>query len=227
MNIWGEKILDLAANPYWVIGLFLSLTLILHGLFVFLFPLSLRAWKLADYIWLSLAFLSILGLVGQAQQFRAERVHNDVEWTTTQSLNDVRSWFTNYQILICAKAKTNKQNKTGRTDYSALCNLLEARINDITLLQKGGEAFPPLNHNLTHGLKDFSAIIPLNEQKILRNRLDRYAENRKRNIRNIQDLERNAIQRILLILAPVMFATALAIRITKVTAEYRLLPPHN
>ncbi len=225
MNGWEVTILEMASNTYWVIGIFIFFTLLLHFLFVFYFPLSLRAWKLADYLWLTLAFLSTLGLVGEAKQFRAQNSHYESEWQASQSLNDVRGWYINYQIYICSEADALKSKALKETDYHKLCEWLEIRINELNLLQKGSVDFPDLPPSLTEGLDHYSTIIPPLEQAILKHRIAKYTEKRIMNMENIKDSKKSTLQMIILIIAPMMLAFALAIRFTKVTAEFKLLPP--
>jgi len=225
MNGWISDILALASNTGWVIGIFIFFTILLHILFIIWFPLSPRIWKMADYLWLSLVFLSLLGLVGEAKQFRAETAHNEKEWDATQSLNDVRNWFSNYQIFICEEAKNRKNRKTGATDYYELCQWLEGRINDLNLMRKDPDRHPELAPSLIRGLARYTTIIPQPEQEILISRMAKYNEKRALNLANIKALQRSGIQQLMVIIAPVMFALALAIRFTKVTAEYRQLDP--
>ncbi len=224
MNGWDIYILNLASSIYWVIGIFIFFTILLHIVFIWWFPLSLKTWKFADYLWLTLALLSTLGLVGEAKQYRAENSHYQSEWQATQSLNNVRNWYTNYQILICAEAKALKEKNLNGTDYHKLCDWLEIRINDLNLMQKDREGQPPLTASLTDGLKQYDNIIPAMEQNILTRRIDRYNEMRIRNEQNNRERERGPLQMIILILAPMMLAFALAIRFTKVTAEFRNFP---
>ena len=224
MTGWDSNILDLASNTYWVIGIFIFFTLLLHLLFVFLWPLSLKTWKVADYLWLMLAFLSTLGLVGEAKQYRAESNHFESQWATTQSLNEVRGWFTNYQVYICDEVKILKEKKLDNTDYHNLCDWLEGRINDLNLIQKASDKeFPVLSSSLSDGLGQFSTIIPRIEQKILDARIEKYTQKHLAHTENISAEQRSPLQMFIIILAPMMLAFALAIRVTKVTAEYRLL----
>lgn len=227
MNAWISSILELASNAVWIIGIFIFFTILLHLIFVVWFPISLRTWKIADYLWLCLVFLSLLGLVGEAKQYRAETSYNEKEWNAQQSLSDVRSWFSNYQIYICEEAKILKEKNLNGTDYHHLCDWLEKRINDLNLMQKGTDHHPEISLKIIEGLHDYTTIIPRLEQKILARRIERYNEKRAQNIENLKALQRTSLQQIMLILAPVMFALALAIRITKVTAEFRLLNPKN
>jgi len=163
--------------------------------------------------------------VGEAKQFRAETAHNEKEWDATQSLNDVRNWFSNYQIFICEEAKNRKNRKTGATEYYELCQWLEGRINDLNLMRKDPDRHPELAPSLIRGLARYTTIIPQPEQEILISRMAKYNEKRALNLANIKALQRSGIQQLMVIIAPVMFALALAIRFTKVTAEYRQLDP--
>lgn len=225
MSEWGVGILSLASNIYWVVGIFIFFTLLLHLLFVVWFPLNLKIWKLADYLWLTLVFLSTLGLVGEAKQFRAENFRYESEWAATQSLSDVRSWYAHYQIIICTEAKVLKEKNLNGTEYHKLCDWLEGRINDLNLMQNHKTAFPELSTALIEGLKLYSTIIPRIEQKILTHRIAQYNDKRILHLNNIKERKRTTLQLIILIMAPVMFALALAIRFTKVTGEFRLLNP--
>ncbi|MBL4800341.1 MAG: hypothetical protein JKY45_00510 [Emcibacter sp.] len=225
MNGWGNGILSLASNIYWVVGIFIFFTLLLHFLFVVWFPLSLRAWKLADYLWLTLAFLSTLGLVGEARQYQAETSHYESEWQATQSLSGVRNWYSHYQIFICSEAKALKDKNLKDTQYHKLCNWLEGRINDLNLMQNGNTTFSELSPTGAEDLQQYGPLIPRIEQKILTRRIAQYNDKRTLHLDNLKERERTTLQMIMVIIAPVMLAFALAIRFTKVTGEYRLLNP--
>lgn len=225
MNEWGNSILSLASNIYWVIGIFIFFTLLLHLLFVLWFPLTMRIWKLADYLWLTLAFLSTLGLVGEAKQFRAESAHYESEWKAAESLSGVRNWYTHYQIFICDEAKTLTEKNLKDTEYHKLCDWLEGRINELNLMQNGKTTFSELSPAGTEDLLHYATIIPRIEHKILTRRIAQYNDKRRLHLDNTKEQERTTLQLIMLIIAPVMLAFALAIRFTKVTGEYRLLNP--
>lgn len=225
MNEWGNSILSLASNIYWVIGIFIFFTLLLHLLFVVWFPLTIRIWKLADYLWLTLAFLSTLGLVGEAKQFRAESSHYESEWKAAESLSGVRNWYTHYQIFICSEAKALTEKSLKDTEYHKLCDWLEGRINELNLMQNGKITFSELSPAGAEDLQQYSTIIPRIEHKILARRIAQYNDKRILHLNNTKEQERTTLQLIMLIIAPVMLAFALAIRFTKVTGEYRLLNP--
>ncbi len=225
MKGWDVSLLEYASNIYWVIGIFIFFTFFLHLFFVLWFPLSLKAWKVVDYLWLTLALLSTLGLVGQAKQYRAENFYTDSETSVVQSLSDVRGWYTNYQKLICSEATLLKEKHLTQTQYSKLCDWLERQINILNLKQKNKEIFPELPPTMTEGLNQYSMIISTLEQKILSRRIEQYNSKRSLHLINIKEKEKTAIQMFILIMSPIMLAFALAIRFTKVTAEYKLLSP--
>ena len=225
MTGWSEGILTLTSNIYWILGIFIFFTLLLHLLFIWWVPLSMRTWKLADYLWLSLAFLSTLGLVGEARQYRAESAQTDSEWSVSQSLGDVRSWYAHYQVFICDEVKVLDRKDLNDTEYHKLCTWLEDRINELNLMQNGQVTFRELPVSVTEDLSKYPALIPRIEQKILARQIRQYNDKRHLHLTNTKERQRTTLQLIILIVAPVMLALALAIRFTKVTAEYRMLNP--
>jgi len=71
------------------------------------------------------------------------------------------------------------------------------------------------------GLAQFSKVIPEAEQMILAHRLMEYADERTFFIQAYEQQQFSQLQKLLLALAPIMFAAALALRMTKVTADIR------
>ena len=81
-------LIEIGSNPYWLFGLFGALLLIFHVWLVYLSPLGDIGWKRADYLWLGVA---VIGLVGQSAQVRQQ-------WYT--SANEI-SQFKVEGALIC------------------------------------------------------------------------------------------------------------------------------
>jgi len=216
-----DHILVITSDLTWVVGMFVFLLILFHLLFIVIHPLSARQWKIVDYSWLMLAFISVLGLVGEARQYRAEIELRSDQRAMEQSLSDVRGWYISYQGYICDQAQSLKKMPMDPGQYPALCNWLEGRINDMNLLLQTDEMAPEITPSLADGLKEFTDLIPQKERAILKNRIRRYQDRRQTFLTNLAERDQTYIQRILLILAPLMLAMAIAIRITKVTAEFR------
>lgn len=216
-----DSILMITSDLVWVVGFFIVFLMFFHLIFIAHRPLSARAWKKIDYIWLMLAFISVLGLVGEARQYRAEMALRTDQRALDKSLSQVRGWYVSYQGYICDQAQSQKQASTDTGQYGALCDWLEGRINDLNLLQRVDEMAPEITRSLADGLEKFDALIPAKEQATLMRRLELYQDRREKLLTDLAERDLTYLQKILLILAPVMLAGAIAIRITKVTAEIR------
>lgn len=216
-----DSILMITSDLVWVVGFFIVFLVFFHLVFIAHRPLSARAWKKIDYIWLMLAFISVLGLVGEARQYRAEMALRTDQRALDKSLSQVRGWYVSYQGYVCDQAQSLKQQSTDTGQYPALCNWLEGRINDLNLLQRVDEMAPEITRSLADGLEKFDPLIPAKERATLMRRLELYQDRREKLLTDLAERDLTYIQKILLILAPVMLAGAIAIRITKVTAEIR------
>src|SRR5262245_28937921 len=64
------------ANPWWMIGALAVSLLLFHCLLVWFRNLTSVGWKRVDYIWVSLAFLGVLGTVAQSREIVASNHRN-------------------------------------------------------------------------------------------------------------------------------------------------------
>ena len=208
-----DVFLEAATNPLWMVGVFVALLVVFHLLLVFIFPLSAKHWKLVDYIWVTLTFISSLGFVDEARRYKAE-VQLESSWVRTDSsLRAVESWFENYQVFACEDAADDPE-------YTALCQWITVKQRDLEIILSDEDKPVALPAAF---IDDVSAteLIPEQERNIAVRILNDYDQNRTQYLQSVQDAESSPLRKLFVVFAPILFAAALALKMTKVTGEYR------
>mgnify|MGYP001445567715 CR=1 FL=1 len=212
-----DKVLETASSLHWVVAIFIGFLVIFHVILVGLLPLNTRQWKLVEYVWVSLAFISSLGFVDEARRYRAELHLNEVRGQLETSRRDVTDWFDSYQIYACEEAGGDLDREV----LEAACGWFTDRQKDLTLLQMENRIAPDLRPTLLAGADRLTPLLSPENVAIITDRLATYQAHRQRYLELVEASRRGTLQKILIMLAPILFSAALALKMTKVTGEYR------
>jgi len=213
-----------------IIVLVLSL-FVFHILFIFIFPKSKKFWKIIDYIWIS---LGIVGIIGST--FTLRKQYSDAKETLLEyhlsidyhRLIEMAEWNKNYFVSDGTGFKYEEFEDRKQVDdfkktekFFVTFSELIYKLEDKVLSDKNLNYIDTLNLNFqnfkdTIQNKDVKNIIKNVEYSLIdiqKSKLN-YTENKKLE-------ERSSLNWILLFFSPYLFAIALAIRLTKVTAELK------
>ncbi len=207
---------DLTSDIYRISGLFIFLTIVFHGFFIIYRPLSLQNWKLVEYSWVILAFVSTLGLVDESRRINAMTTLTHTQIKVEDAKIKITDWFNSYQDLTC-----NEQIDNFR------CTTFTKILNDIELLTLEEEITPEFDKSLLNSLSNLSPWLSSTSMGIINDRVDGYALQRDQFLVLKQQVKRSHFQKLINLLTPLLLAFALALKMTKVTAEHLALRRKN
>lgn len=207
-------------NTWKVVGLFLLFLCVCHVVLIRWRPIGSIAWKKVDYVWLSMAFIGILGSIGNGRGIVANNMLKlEMGWLESSRsyvesmANDgtspsicrkfIPSTLFSPKELAQVQGEFDAQCRWFREAYSTIKNLPKTvtKISATTLL-----APYPSGGDQSHF-------------KFLSDAIVAYNANVERVIELQNEAKENQFETILRLLGPAVVALALALRITKVTAE--------
>lgn len=211
-----EQLLQLSTNSYFVGGIFFVTLVLLHVFFVVKYPLSASQWKLAEYVWVLLALVSVVGIFEEARILRSMQTVATSGEVAERKLAALENWFDVYGLHACENdGEVNKEPQ--------LCDWVTAKNSDVQLVVANEEFPAGIPSNLLLGLDDIESGLAEADRKIIRDHLSGYLSARKNYIAAVKGSEYTSFSFLLISLAPLMFALAVALKFAKVSGEYRLL----
>jgi preprotein translocase subunit SecG len=210
-----DVILDTASDPVWVGVIFIILLLVLHFLLVVWHPLTAKQWKLAEYVWVGLAVLSTLGLVDEARRYKAELNAETLLEALERDQRRIDNWFNVYKVFACEEQAEEQR-------YKKLCNWITLKSNDLELILGDTDNLAPdIRLNILDGIEVPGIELSPAEKQIVENHVLHYGRTKAAYVDSVNISSASRVQRLLITLAPIFFAMALALKMTKVTGEYR------
>lgn len=211
-----EQLLQLATNPYVVGSVFFVTLGILHYFLVFKFPLTSRQWKLAEYVWVLLALVSVVGVFEEARILRSLQAVERSEEVAEKQLLAIENWFEVYSLYACDETE-------GSVKAPSLCKWVKVKNSEIELVI-ANEVFPAdIPSNLLQGLDSIKVGIGDADREIIAGHLRGYFEARDSYLKAVEGSGYSDFSSFLISLAPLFFGLAVALKFTKVSGEYRLL----
>lgn len=209
MNTFYYLLNTITSDIYRISGLFLVLTALFHFFLIYKRSLSLKKWKLVEYIWVVLAFISTLGIVDQSRRTNAMATLTQAEIQLDKHKEQLIGWFDNYQELTCIEQFNEKQ-----------CNAFNKAQRDIQLLLLENIAVPDIDHNILNHVSHLSLIMTDMAIAEISLRINKYSDNKVSYLTTKLQTQQSTLQRLINLLTPLLLAFALALKMTKVTAEY-------
>jgi len=209
-----EWLLETAGDPVWIVGIFLVLLVVFHLLLIWLIPLSAKQWKLIDYIWVSLTFISSLGLVDEARRYKAEMQIVPAAKQLELDSQAMENWFENYREFAC-------EERAGDPDSDELCRWVSRKQSDLQLILADDEQPVSLPTAFIDEVANVQ-LLSQQERQLAATLLRAYQDSRNTLASSTRASQRSFWRQLLVVFAPLLFAAALALKMTKVTGEYRL-----
>ncbi len=211
-----DQLLELATNSVFVGIAFVVALAILHYLLVFKYPLTAKQWKLAEYVWVALALVSVVSVFEEARLLRSEQAVDRHRQVAEQKIWAIRNWFEVYDIYACDENADNPETKQ-------LCSWVNLKNSELGLILSNEEFPADVPANLLLGLGAIRQGIGEADKQIIGGHLKEYLDSRSRYIAAVKGSRHSALSALLISLAPLMFAIAVALKFAKVTGEYRLI----
>lgn len=209
MNTIYSLLNAVTSDIYRISGLFLMLTALFHFTLIYRRSLSLKNWKLVEYIWVVLAFISTLGIVDQSRRANAMATLTQAEMQLDNHKEQLIDWFDNYQQLTCVEQVNDTQ-----------CSAFNKVHRDIELLLLEDFEAPNIDHNILHHLTPLSSLMTEAVITQISLRINHYSDSKAHYLATKLQTQQSALQRLINLLTPLLLAFALALKMTKVTAEY-------
>lgn len=211
-----ERLLELSTNPLYIgVAFFLALV-VLHYVLVFRFPLNARQWKLAEYVWVALALVSVVGVFEEARLLRSDNAVEQYRDVAEEKSRAVENWFDVYSIYACEENGSSPET-------TQLCRWVRVKNSDLRLVLANEEFPADIPTNLLLGLHEISEGIGDADKRIIEGYLGDYTKARRAYLEAVAGTKYSTLSALLISLAPLMFALAIALKFAKVTGEYRLL----
>ncbi|WP_262696096.1 hypothetical protein [Kordiimonas aquimaris] len=210
-----DRLLDLSTNLYLIGSIFLITLILLHYFLVFTKPLTLKQWKLAEYVWVGLALISIVGVLEEAKFLRANQNVERSRVLAEDKLQAIENWFDVYGVFACDEQGAKERSPK-------LCTWMKVKSSDLALILSN-ESFPPdIPFNMLSGIDEITGGIQDADRKIIKGYLNDYIAARQSYMTGVTSARRSSLSALIVSLAPILFAMAVALKFTKVTGEYRL-----
>jgi hypothetical protein len=225
----GDNAMELQPFYYWTVwwtplAVFVLALVVCHVVLVYSrWQLSKENWKRVDYIWLTMTFISIIGLVSQSRQMLSTTYIPFAANQVRFHQQDIDRDLTDSAHLNCDFRFTKTPNSPPDFDesiqqmgeYCAQLRSLQRTLGpSLTARQK-------IDYDVSRDT-EYPLAYDFSNQRA---RLKSDVESFNRNIEILQDLQkatgRSEAEQILVLFAPFLIALALALRITKVTADLR------
>lgn len=208
-------LLEASSDPLWVFLVFTVCLVAFHYLLIKRYPLSLKQWKLVEYIWVGLALLSIVGIVEEARFYRANMTIGVSREETEDKVAALDQWLDLYREYAC-------EDQVDEPSFQPLCRWLKVKRSDLRLIL-ANEVFPyDVPDNFLVGIDQDLVRLNRNEKATVSALHQEYLEARAQYLTAVSEGRRGRFSALLVALAPLLFAVAIAIKFTKVTGEYLL-----
>lgn len=211
-----EQLLQLAANSYFVGFVFFAALGILHFFLVFKFPLTARQWKLAEYVWVLLALVSVIGVFEEARMLRSMQAVERSGKIAENKSSAVENWFDVYSLYAC-------EEQGDSVKAPELCEWVKLKNSELQLVLANEEFPADIPSNLLLGVDAITIGIDNRDREIIAGHLNAYYAARKSYLAAVSGSNHTSFSSFLISLAPLMFALAVALKFAKVSGEYRLL----
>jgi hypothetical protein len=210
----------------WFVGMLVTF----HIILVFAFPLTKRGWKIVDYIWLGSAALGLIGLAGRAREARASGELDLKAEKAIASYSTFRYFLSDFSSLdgpVCRKFI--------RSEFSppeVEMSVIQRRYDDACQWYLNASKSLPKSVDRDHLISILTQLQPYPMEsnkvadltqtyKIFMDGSARYegdADSYREDLEKKKDTE---LEYTLVLLSPLLTSLALALRISKVTAEIR------
>lgn len=210
-----DYLLAASSDPVWVIGTFIVSMAIFHFFMIRKYPLSLKQWKLVEYIWVALALISVFSVIDDARFYRSDISIEQSERDAVGHMNAFSNWFAVYEEYACID---NGED----VSFHALCTWVTSKASDLALITDNEEFPYDISANFLTGLNGEFAGIGEADRMIITSIHSNYLEARQQYLQAVDNAQYKGLSALMVALAPLIFAIAIALKFTKVTGEYLL-----
>jgi hypothetical protein len=217
-----QPFFPVTASLTWVLVVFGTCLLVFHVAFVWLWRLGRTGWRVVDYVWLTIAVLGLLAGVAEVRRMFAVAQIEGQRSLMLSRYGDLRREvrFLSGDVVCRRFVRSEYSPPTFDADqqeYNAVCDFARQLYARMT-------AEPPENLE-SLGLTNRPRVTQRSLTDMLKG-LDDYAawfvKAQNAYSQTVMAAERSDLEKTLTAMSPLFLAVALALRITKVTGEFKL-----
>jgi len=219
-----DLVLPKLTSTLWILGVLVMALVAFHLSLLRWFPLDKLAWKKVDYVWLSLALLGVIGSVISARQEVARALISTAQSQLEASARLVEDRLAfGRGSAVCRVLVRSELSPPAETfsrvqrEYDELCSWFRTaseRLKETAFRERGILRLEDLGAPPPSGADQWAA-------SSLEDAIPEYNKAVTRLRKPSDAAQRSDIELFLAVVAPFLFAVALALRITKVTGEIR------
>lgn len=211
-------------NFGWILAIFVASLACFHLVFIYAHTLGSVAWKRVDYVWLSMALLGMLGAVGSGRELVARnlldgaRARLESSWRFMEMDIEFGT-----SVAVCREfirspfSPPPQELEQLQRGFNEQCEWFKRAATALRGLKK--EEWPLIDFKRLFGL------VPDGGERHVSTSFTRAVESYNDSVREMRTLEAEAkstgLELVVRLLGPALVAMALALRMTKVTAEIR------
>jgi|ERR1044071_847098 hypothetical protein len=213
---------ELSATPLFLFAVFVLLVVVFHVALIFWLKLTDETWKRLDYVWLGTAALALLGASAQADHFLSKRYLATFERPRTETAYKLlRATLDSYPGLCAPR----QRSPASPPDFDQILQEQESlckRAKEIAAKMplKITDNFPPLEQTGYEPL-GYEAKYEIYYVREVSSAAEQYRQQQKRYVDFVAAGTPSGGEEIMTALGPLLLAFALALRVTKVTADIR------
>jgi hypothetical protein len=182
-----------------------------------------RLWKKIDYVWLSAVVLSLIGATAEVRKFIADNTSSMYE-QRFQSTLEFAQYYVNssrdyYLRLDYSKWEPTEENKIAEMAFREAGQRLTYAASKLTENPDSRPWKELLNSPQILGSTQNRIV--MQDEEIIRRNLSMLDETYEQFLTNRKERGRSEWEKIILVFLPWLLSMALALRITKVTAELK------
>jgi hypothetical protein len=226
----GKFTFPVFTNVWIILSIFAAEVLFFHLVLVFWLKLGKRAWKIVDYVWLSLAALGILGAAGQARQLFATNTVASSSQRTQISYMQLLSFVDQFsqEGAVCRTFVRSQFSPPpaeflrAQKDYDSVCHWFWDVQRKLPRLS---DVYPDLKEVDLKNLPSEPTVSETDLRETLRgfhNQVDLYNNDAKEYGSVVGATKQSSVEGLLVFTSPLLLSFAIALRISKVTGELRL-----
>jgi hypothetical protein len=211
-----------------VIGIFAVALIGFHAYWVWMRPLSKVGWKKVDYLWLGLAIISLIGYVTQSRGIvagyllRSATIQMDGAY---RSLSSTAEMYDNDPAICRSFVRSpysppEEEFQRSQHEFNVACDWFDKVAKAI--LHRDRAPNRKVSWTDLPATPTFTEPMLKNDLGYLQREVDHYNTVVTAHDEIEAQTHRSILEEVLVVLMPIFFAIALALRITKVTGEIKL-----
>ena len=218
--------LDVVTNPYFIAAVFVVATVVFHVILIWRKPLSPRAWKTVDYLWISCTALSLILLTGESQKFLTRAAIESAEGDLNAEFRVLPKHIQSVADHVCTRTFARGQSGLSNLDtvvsqQRPACDALQATYEKVASVVRTAPF--SVDESLLFDPAEITEKIWRHEIEEVRADLRDVKARVSKLLALRAKLDTGLPESLVRVFGPILLALAMALRLTKITGELHAL----